>query len=305
MKKTLRIILTLLMCAAARQGFCANTAGSGAVPFLKLPADARSAGMGEAVAGAASGPMALFQNPAGLAPGKAASLAFSHALLVEDISYDVLGAAVPLKNGGVIGAGAQYLRYGSFASLDNTGAPAGSLSPRDGAFALGYGFTLLEEITAGITVKYLNSKISGSAATAAMDLGFMLHDESFSMGFTAQNMGKGLKFREEESPLPVNLKFGMNVHYVENWLFTADFNFPKDGSAWVAAGAEYAFTRKENWTLLGRAGYNTAAVDTKGVNGLSAGFGLVRNGLSFDYAFRTMGMLGSTHHLGLTYRPGK
>lgn len=302
MKKTLRLFLTLLMCAAARQGFCANTAGTGAVPFLKLPADARSAGMGEAVAGAASGPMALFQNPAGLVHAKGASFAFSHALLMEDISYDVLGAALPLKNGGVIGAGAQYLRYGSLASLDNTGAPAGSLSPNDGAFALGYAIGLQEDITAGITVKYLNSKISGSAATAAMDLGFMLHDESFSIGFTAQNMGKGLKFHEEESPLPVNLKFGINLHYVENWLFTADFNFPKDGSAWVAAGAEYAFTRKGNWTLLGRAGYNTAATDTKGINGFSAGFGLARNSLSFDYAFKTMGMLGSTHHLGLTYR---
>lgn len=302
MKKTLRLFLTLLMCAAARQGFCANTAGTGAFPFLKLPADARSAGMGEAVAGAASGPMALFQNPAGLVHAKAAGFAFSHALLVEEISYDVLGAALPLKNGMVISAGAQYLRYGSLASLDNTGAPAGSLSPKDGAFALGCGLSLYEDIAAGITVKYLSSKVSDSATTAAMDLGFMLSDESFSIGFTAQNMGKGLKFHEEESPLPVNLKFGMSVHYVDNWLLTADFNFPKDGSAWVAAGAEYAFARKENWALLGRAGYNTAAIDTEGINGFSAGFGLVRNSLSFDYAFKTMGMLGSTHHLGLTYR---
>ncbi|MBI4352092.1 MAG: PorV/PorQ family protein [Elusimicrobia bacterium] len=305
MKKTLRIILTLLLCAAARQGYCANTSGTGAVPFLKLPVEARGAGMGEAVAGAASGPMALFQNPAGLVSNKTVAFSFSHSLLVEDISYDVLGLALPLKSGGVIGVGAQYLQYGSMKSLDNTGAPAGTLSPKDSAFAAGYGLSLGEDVMAGATAKYISSKISGLAATSALDFGLLMYDESFSMGFTAQNMGKGLKFNKEESPLPVNLRFGVNVHYVENWNFAADFNFPKDGTAWAAAGAEYAFARKGAWKLIGRAGYNTSAADTKGVNGLSAGFGLALNSLSCDYAFRTMGLLGTTHHLGLTYRLGK
>jgi len=305
MKNNVRIILILLMCAAARQGLCANTAGSGAVPFLNLSVDARSAGMGEVTAGAASGPMALFQNPAGLVSNTATAFAFSHALLVEDISYDVLGAAVPLKNGGVLGAGAQYLQYGSFASLDNTGTPAGTLSPRDGAFSVGYGLSLEEDILAGVAVKYISSKISGSAGTAALDLGFQLNDENFSVGFTAQNMGKGLRYQKETSPLPVNVKFGLNINYIENWQLAADFNFPKDGSAWVGVGAEHAFAKKESWTLFGRFGYNTSALDTKGLNGVSAGFGLVRHNLSFDYAFKTMGMLGITHHLGLTCRLGR
>lgn len=305
MKKTARLILTLLLCASARQGLCVNTAGSSAVPFLSLPADARSAGMGEAVAGAVRGPMALFQNPAGLPTNARTAFSFSHALLMEDISYDVLGVALPLKNGGVLGVGAQYLQYGSFGSLDNTGAAAGSLSPKDSAFSLGYGVALDEEFFAGATAKYISSKISGSAAATALDLGFYLKDESFSMGFTAQNLGKGLKFHKEASPLPTNLKFGLNVHYIKDWQLAMDFNFPKDGSAWVAAGAEYVLRRGDNWALLGRAGYNTAATDTKGINGVSAGFGLARNNLSFDYAFRTMGVLGSTHHLGLTYSLGK
>ena len=305
MKKTSRLILTLLLCASARPGYCADTAGSSAVPFLSLPVDARSAGMGEAVAGAVAGPMALFQNPAGLSSNKKTAFSFSHALLVEDVSYDVLGVAVPLKSGAVLGAGAQYLQYGSFASLDNTGAAAGGLSPKDGAFTLGYGIALDEEFYAGAAAKYISSKISGSAATAAMDVGLFLNDESFSMGFTAQNLGKGLKFHKEESPLPTNLKFGLKVHYIKDWQLAMDFNFPKDGSAWVAAGAEYVIKRNDNWALLGRAGYNTAASDTKGINGVSAGFGLVRNNLSFDYAFKTMGLLGSTHHLGLTYSLGK
>ena len=116
MKKTAYFILTLLMCAAARTGRCADQAGTGSAAFLKLPVDARSAGMGEAVAGLAGGPMALFQNPAGLAAAGTAAFAFSHSLLMENISFDVLSAAVPLREAGVLGFGAQSLRFGSFAS---------------------------------------------------------------------------------------------------------------------------------------------------------------------------------------------
>lgn len=304
MKRPAYFVLSLLLCALARQGLCANAEGTAAASFLKLPVDARSAGLGEAVAGDAHGAMALFQNPAGLAANKTAAFGYGHAALLEEISYDVLGAAVPAGRAGVVGAGAQYLKYGSFASLDNTGAAAGSLSPRDSAVALGYGLDLADGFLAGVTVKSLNSKISGSASTSVLDLGLLLNDDVVSMGFTAQNMGKGLKFNKEASPLPVNLKFGVSVRYLEDWQWVADFNFPKDGPAWVAAGAEYAFKFNEAWALLGRAGYNTAAADTKGLNGLALGFGLARENLSFDYAFRTLGLLGGTHHLGLTYRLG-
>ena len=91
MKKTTYFIACLLLCAAARAGFCANNAGTGTASFLKLPVDARSAGMGDAVAAGARGAMALFQNPAGLADSST-EISFSHAMLVEDISYDVLRA---------------------------------------------------------------------------------------------------------------------------------------------------------------------------------------------------------------------
>jgi len=304
MKKNARIILTLLLCAAARAGNCANVAGTGAAAFLKLPVDARSAGMGEAVAAGPRGAMALFQNPAGLAENTVPEIAFSHALLMEDISYEVMCLAVPLHGNSVIGVGAQYLRYGSFASLDNNGVPAGSLSPRDSAFVLGYGLKLDEDVMVGGAVKSISSKISGTASGAAMDLGLLITGDEVSAGITAQNMGKGLKFDKESSPLPVNVKLGVMIPYQEKWHWAADFNFPKDGPAWLAAGAEYAFVLKAA-TLFGRAGYNTAAVDTKSVNGISAGFGFVRKGLTVDYAFRTMGVLGSTHHLGFTYRLGK
>lgn len=301
MKTNARLILCLIMCAAARTGLCADTAGTGAAPFLDLPVDARSAGMGDAAAAYASGGMALFQNPAGLAGNGVPSFSFSHAILFEGISYDVAGAAVPLRTG-VLGAGVQYLRYGSMQALDNTGAAAGSLSPRDSALSLGYGYAFGSEFFLGGAIKSVTSKIAGSASASALDVGLQLGDEQVSVALVLQNMGGGMKFHTEESPLPVNVKLGGYIHYSETWRWAADFNFPQDGSAWLALGSEYAFAKTSDWQLLARAGYNTAALDTKGINGLSAGFGLARRNLSFDYAFKTMGMLGSTHIFSLNYR---
>lgn len=297
-------IAGLLLCAAARAGLCANEAGTGAAAFLNLPADARGAAMGGAVAGSPRGGMALFQNPAGLGAGPG-SVAFSHSLLAEDISYDVLAAAVPLRFGGALGVGVQYLQYGSLASLDNTGMAAGSISPRDGAFALGYGLALMKDVYLGASGKYLNSKISGSASALALDAGLLVRGDDLSVGFAAQNLGKPMKFRDEGAPLPANLRAGLCAHYSETLQWAVDVNFPRDGRAWIGAGAEYALARGLAWSLLARAGYNTAALDTRRVNGLSAGFGLAHKGVALDYAFRTMGLIGSTHHFGLTYRLGK
>jgi len=255
------------------------------------------------VAGSARGGMALFQNPAGLGAGPG-SVAFSHSLLAEDISYDVLAAAVPLRYG-ALGVGVQYLQYGSLASLDNTGLAAGTISPRDGAASLGYGIALIKDIYLGAAGKYINSKISGSASALALDAGLLVGGRELSVGLSAQNLGKPMKFRDEGAPLPVIYRAGLYAHYSPTLQWSADVNFPKDGRAWLGVGAEYALAKGQAWSLLARAGYNTAALDTRRVNGLSAGFGLAHKGIAVDYAFRTMGLIGSTHHFGLTCRLGK
>lgn len=296
-------IAGLLMCAGARTGLCANEAGTGAAAFLNLPVDARGAAMGGAVAGSTRGGMALFQNPAGLGAGPG-SVAFSHSLLAEAISYDVLAAAVPLRYG-ALGVGVQYLQYGSLAALDNTGLPAGSLSPRDGAAALGYGIALMKGVYLGAAGKYINSRISGSASALALDAGLLVGGDELSVGFAAQNLGKPMKFRDEGAPLPANLRAGLYAHYSPALRWSADVNFPREGRAWIGVGAEYALAKGPAWSLLARAGYSTAALDTRRVNGLSAGFGLARGGVALDYAFRTMGLIGSTHHFGLAWRLGK
>jgi len=301
MKKTLLAVAAL--CAFARTGLAADTAGTAAAGFLKLPVDARDAALGEANAGRPGGPMAIFQNPGALAAGEGLQAAFSHALLTEDLACDALAAAVPLGPG-MLGAGALRLGYGTLDRVDRFGTVTGTLSPADSAFALGWGLPLGPDVLAGAAVKSVSSRIYGSAATTALDLGVLIRGDDLSVGFAVQHLGPGLKFNTEASPLPVNIKLGAFIPYGERWQWLADLNFPKDGQAWLAAGGQYALALGGDWKLSARAGYNSAARDTGQINGFTGGFGLDRGALSFDYGLRTLGLLGLTHHLGVNYRWG-
>jgi len=66
-------------------------------------------------------------------------------------------------------------------------------------------------------------------------------------------------------------------------------------TAYVDAGAPAV-------TQVLRAGYNTASGDTGGLNGFALGFGISLPDMAFDYALRTMGELGPTHHLGVSFK---
>jgi len=50
----------------------------------------------------------------------------------------------------------------------------------------------------------------------------------------------------------------------------------------------------------GRVGYNTAAKDTGGLNGISAGIGFVYLNYGIDYAFVPYGDLGNTQRISLS-----
>ncbi len=314
MRTAPRLLLACLLACFAGRAFCADRTGTGAAAFLELPVDARGTGMGGAVTALDGGPMAIFHNPAALAGAARPAAAFSHALLVQGMTYDAAGAAVPLRNGGllgfnmlgngVLGVGAQYLRYGSFGALDNTGAPAGTLSPVDSAFSAGYAFSPSAALSLGAALKYIDSRIQDSASASAMDVGLLARFGALSAGAAVQNMGGALKFNLQDSPLAVNTRLGAAYAPRGPWRWALDLDFPQDGAPWLAAGAEYAFSRTSGWGLTARAGYSTEALHTGGLNGAAAGFSLERGGLCFDYAFKPDGELGAAHTFGLRCRFG-
>lgn len=299
--KTLRAILTL--CLALGPAAAARAADNGTVSglFLRLPASAAGTGMGEAGVAVVAGSPAIFVNPAGLAGLKGGYASFSHSAWAESLSFNTLSAAVRTRYGAA-GMGLRYLSYGEIGALDNTGAPAGSMSPRDIALDAALASKLENGLSVGITGRYINSKIMRSASAVAFDLGVMGTAGRTFFGAALQNAGGGLEYGEDVSPLPLNLKLGAGLPYGRDFIAAVDLNLTRGAAPWVAVGGKYTLLVRDDVALAFRAGYNTASSDAGGLSGFALGVGVTGLAASFDYSLRTMGDFGLTHHIGLNFK---
>jgi len=301
MKNRTAIILALWLAMPAGAGFAAD-AGTASGLFLRLPPSAAGAGMGEAGVAVVAGSPAIFVNPAGLAGVKGGYASFSHCAWADSLTYNTVSAAVKTRAAGVFGVGLRYLSYGEIDSLDNTGAPAGSMSPRDISAEAGWATDLDWDRSLGFSFKYVNSRIKRTASAYAADIGLIQRVGNTFFGAALQNTGSGLKYGSQAYPLPLNLKVGAGVPYGKNLLAAFDLNFTRGAAPWVAIGAKYSLPLLDGFAMSLRGGYNTASNDTGSVNGLAAGFGIAGKGMALDYSLRTMGELGLTHHLGLSFK---
>ncbi len=300
--RTLYAILAL--CLALGQGASLRAADNGTTSgtFLRLPASAAGTGMAEAGSAVVAGSPAIFANPAGLSSVKGGFASFSHAAWADSLSFNTLSAAARTPWGGVAGLGLRYLSYGDIASVDNTGAAAGSLSPRDMALEAGWADDFGHGLSAGFSVKHISSRIKRSASAYAADFGLTQRAGRVVLGAAVQNLGTGLKFGDTAYPLPLNIKAGLGVPAGRDLLYVFDLNITRGASPWLALGGKYTYFLHDELALVLRGGYNTASVDTGGINGFALGFGVSLPDFAFDYALRTMGELGPTHHLGVSFK---
>lgn len=291
--------------------------GTTSAQFLRLPAGARAAAMGEAFTASANNALALYWNPAGLNSMSAPrSVHFMHAFYVETISFGYLGYAMRLPgNWGNAGAGVQYLNAGSIDRTDENGNSLGSYAPKDQAVILGWAKTLLG-LPAGLSFKSISSKITTSASTWALDLGVQmphkLLNDKLDLALTAKNIGPGLEFRQERNPLPFEMRFGASYNmydnlsgqdilaFAERITVNADLILPSDNQPGLAIGLEH--TKIFGSPVSGWAGFNSrAAGEISGLAGFSLGFGVNIKNSSIQYAIIPMGNLGFTHRVSLEY----
>lgn len=285
--------------------FSADAKGTSAAQFLKLGAGARAAGMGEAYSAVCEDADSVYWNPGALSGIKKHSGLFMHADLFTEFSYEYIGYARPLKDLGGIGLGVQYMSAGSIPQTDSSGFATGSsMNPSQTAIALAYG-RKLDVFGVGVSAKYVRSRLAGSASAFAVDVG------ALSPGFMAgqmrlslviQNIGGALKYDQKADPLPLNIRIGSQLKFLEDLTIGVDINSPRDNSLYFSAGGEY-LVHYDNFSVAGRLGYNTrTAGDLGGLTGFSLGLGAERGSLALDYAFAPFGELGSSHKLSVAFR---
>jgi len=304
-KRILFFAITLLFIFANSYAFISKDGvGTTSAQFLKLGIGAKSAAMGNAVAGVYNGTDAIYWNSSALNYMTRKELSFSHTIWFEDISYEWLAFVLPTQEYGNFGVAIQYVSYGDIKKVDINNTPNGSLSPLDMAIYLSYANTY-ENFNLGGNLKYIYSKIENSASAFALDLSASYDiTNELCIGAAITNIGQQMKFNDESEILPLLFKVGAAYWILNSWLASLDLNFPNDNDFYFNLGTEYKVFANEKTDIFIRAGYDGRNKDVPGFNWLNLGFGINYLDYVFDYAFVPYGDIGMTHRFSFSIKFG-
>lgn len=320
------IIFTLIMHA---QDF--TKVGSSAAQFLKIPVGAKAVSLGSTFSSISDDISAIYWNPAGLPQIKQFSIGFTHTQWIADVNHDFFGLVLPIDGVNTIGVSVVQLSTGD---IENTTIlqPKGTgifFDASDLAVSVSYARQVIEQVSIGITGKYINQRIwNSSAQTFALDLGVLLKTgyNDINMGFSLQNFGPELSMSGSELTKEVDLDPNSTTNpAVESNLTTQPFSLPtsyrgsismgiisnnglfqiNNSTLIIAADAFHSNDYPERYsigmqygflnTLYLRGGYmfNT---DEEGLTlgtGIDFNFGSTR--ITFDYAFAEFGIFDAVH----------
>lgn len=212
------------MLLSTNVSFSFEGSGGYAGAFLRIPAGARPAGLGNAFVSVADDAYALFYNPGGIYQLRGKTFAGMYSLMSMDRSHyqgsfiwadDRLGAI-----------GIMFIGYsvGKLDGRDSNGNPTGEFSDTEMAFSLTYGRSLLPFLGVGGSVKYLSHSLKDQRATGlGYDVGAHLKIEMknsaidlIRFGISLSNLGATLKWDTEselEEEIPSTLRYGASIRF--------------------------------------------------------------------------------------------
>lgn len=276
-------------------------AGSTAAEFLNLCAGARQTAMGNALGAVEDDIAGVYFNPAGLPTIKHPQISLNHTEGLTDTRCEFLGLVYPNKKIGTFALGLFYTSYGEMIGRTADGHRSSDFTASDIMYAASYGNKLDENVHFGINVKLINQEIAGiKAETLAFDFGALYAIKAYNLklAIIRQNMGKGVRFVKDESPLPAKTVLGLAYQpKAMPVVISCDLNMSDREDIRVSMGAEYIFGD----IFAARLGMNSAS---GGNFSLSYGFGFRMKNYGLDYAFIPFGLLGDVHRLSLSIKIG-
>src|SRR5690554_2398281 len=210
-----------------------------AVPFLMIPADARSAGMGDVGVATAADGYSQQHNPAKYAfalDQQGVSVSYTPYLteIVNDINLGQLNYFYRLNERSAAAASLRYFGLGDIVlteSYDDTGR---TVSPNELALDVSYSLRLGERFAMAVAGRYIRSALkipdalsdASAANTFAVDLAGYYQSEMtaygdfdgrWRAGFNLQNLGPKISYDDDEFSsnfLPSNLKLGAGFDFI-------------------------------------------------------------------------------------------
>ncbi len=269
-------------------------AGNTGLAFLKLGVTSRAVSMGEAVVSSSNDASATNYNPASLFGGTNGNLVFTH-------NEQVLGVRTEFFAGKV-----KFSRLALGFSLNNTsvdkiqvreipGESLGEFTAQNLAIGLSLGYKLNENLSLGMTGKFLFEKIYiDNASGIALDLGGLYVKDKLSLGIAITNLGSMSVLKNEATKLPSAVRLGGSYNFDLNSI-SSKLTVGVDGYKVFDGGKFHANTGAEllyKEFLALRVGYQSGYENKS----ISAGIGLKYKAFSLDYAFVPYKYsLGSSH----------
>ena len=272
---------------------------------MKIAVGARPLGMGGAFVAVADDANAIWWNPAGVATTERKEMTLMHNEMGEDIRYQFLAYSQPVRKlRGGLGGSISYFSVGEIQGYSPGGIKTKKLSTYDLGISLCYGLRILPSVSGGVNFKFIGEKLADErTSTCALDIGGLWRTpvSGLRLGFNIQNLGGGLKFIQESSPLPLNGKLGCAYEFDffgAQSIVALDVNIPVDYSVFVNGGVECKI-----YDLIAlRAGFKSKD-DLS--SGLRLGIGIGGKNLVVDYSWLSRGDFENSHRISATLRFGR
>lgn len=296
--------------------FIANSlfAQQNAFEFLRLDMSPRAAALAGGFVSGNDDPNVIFYNPSGIAMLEGKPVSFSFLKHLEDINSASVAYSQEFDGIGRFGAGIQYVNYGTFAKADEAGNRLGEFSANEMALSIGYANELDSNFYYGANAKFIFSGIEDYSSTAlALDLGlhYTIPESKWNFGISVLNLGAQMsKYStvKEDLPLDVRVGFSKELEHLPFRFFVSLNKLNKDYDNFgerfkqFTLGGEIRLSK----VMKLRLGYdNEKRRDLKigtsaGLAGFNIGLGILVADYKFDYAFSSMGSIGSLHRIGIS-----
>lgn len=279
------VILALFILPAV-----AAPGGSSGAEFLKLGGGARPLAMGNAFSALPGDVSSIFYNPANLSQLNSPELLTMYNQYLAGTVQQTAAFAYPTKYG-TIGIGYSSFGSGDIQGYDLNGGVTSPFNTASSGLNISFARTIDQSFSLGGGLRAISERLEASSASAlALDAGLLYKvNPNFNLGLSVTNLGSGLKFINDTTPLPTAYRVGAGYSsplFGEAIKVASDLVFYPDITK-LNLGAEYLIKN----ILAVRAGSDGGL--------LRAGVGIVTNRFSFDYAYLSHQDLGGAHQLSI------
>jgi hypothetical protein len=279
-----------------------QTGGKTGLSFLELGFGGRNAAMADLGVVTGTGASSQIYNPALIAENNVPQIMFNHQSLMFDVSNQIIGANFSLWNIPL----AAVVQTTSISDIEvrlTPGDPIAKFNAHYFMAGISTGYEILNNLSAGITVKYIYEDLFTDNATGVgFDFGLYYKNlfKGLSLGASYRQLGSMNNLRSEATPLPENFRLGA--------LYNFNFESLSSGIQLACGYLKYNSSGENHFQMAGeivikkslalRCGYVTG-FDSKS---LTAGAGINWGSFNFDYAFIPYKYdLGNSHTISVSY----